>query len=63
MEGTKKAKELYILSFCFFFLLDSDHNKPYGSKNIYMAQNLASGDSVTGKATVQLVRMDCLPEV
>lgn len=61
MEGTKKAKELYILSFWFcFFLLDSDHHKPYGSKNIYMAQNLASGDSVTGKATIQLVRMDCL---
>lgn len=30
-----------------------------GSKNLYMAQNLASGDRVTGKATVQPVRMDC----
>lgn len=29
------------------------------SKNLYMAQNLASGDRVMGKATVQQVRMDC----
>lgn len=38
-------------------------HKPGGSKNLYMAQNLALGDRVTGKATVQLVRMGRLLKV
>lgn len=61
MEGTQKAKELYMLSFYFqIFSMIRIQHKPDSSKNLYMAQNLAAGDRVTGKATVQLARMDCL---
>lgn len=61
MGETKKIKELNILGFSFlcFFLMLRIQQKFDGSKNLYVAQNLASGDRVTGKATVQPERMDC----